>query len=175
MNMRDLIPWGRTMSQAPTLYRDQEQNPFSTLHREMNRLFDEAFRGFELPRSLGRMTGWATAWPSVEVSETDGDIRVVAEMPGLEEKDIEVLLDGDMLTLRGEKRSETEDKERQFSERYYGRFERRIPLGYEVEEDKVSASFKNGLLTITLPKTAQAQARTKRIAINAASEAETRH
>ncbi|WP_159711809.1 Hsp20/alpha crystallin family protein, partial [Geminicoccus flavidas] len=152
-----------------------EQNPFFTLHREMNRLFDEAFRGLDMPRSFSRMQGWATTWPSVEVSETDGDIRVVAEIPGLEEKDIEVLLDGDMLTLRGEKRSETEDKERQFSERYYGRFERRIPLGYEVEEDKVSASFKNGLLTVTLPKSAQAQAKTRRIAINAASEGETKH
>jgi HSP20 family protein len=62
--------------------------------------------------------------------------------------------------------SETEDKDRQFSERFYGRFERRIPLGYEVEDDKVSADFKNGVLTVALPKTERAQAKAKRIAIN---------
>ncbi|RVA73907.1 Hsp20/alpha crystallin family protein, partial [Mesorhizobium sp. M7A.F.Ca.US.006.04.2.1] len=60
----------------------------------------------------------------------------------------------------------TEDKDRQFSERFYGRFERLIPLGYEVEEDKVNAAFKNGVLTVTLPKTERAQAKAKRIAIN---------
>lgn len=175
MNMRDLIPWGRTMNQAPTLYRDPEQNPFFTLHREMNRLFDEAFRGFDMLGTTGRMAGWTSSWPSVEISETSGDVRIVAEVPGLEEKDIEVLLDGDVLTLRGEKRSQTEDKERQFSERFYGRFERRIPLGYEVEEDKVSAAFKNGLLTVTLPKSAKAQAKAKRIAINADKQGGTKH
>ncbi|RUX45756.1 Hsp20/alpha crystallin family protein, partial [Mesorhizobium sp. M7A.F.Ca.US.014.04.1.1] len=79
---------------------------------------------------------------------------------------IEVLLDNGALKLKGEKRSETEDKDRQFSERFYGRFERLIPLGYEVEEDKVNAAFKNGVLTVTLPKTERAQAKAKRIAIN---------
>jgi HSP20 family protein len=90
---------------------------------------------------------------------------VTAEVPGMEEKDIEVLLDDGVLTLRGEKRSETEDKNRQFSERYYGRFERRIPIGYEIEEDKIDARFKNGVLSVTLPKTAKAQSQAKRIAI----------
>jgi HSP20 family protein len=91
---------------------------------------------------------------------------VIAEVPGLEEKDVEVMLDDGVLTLRGERKSETEDKDRQFSERYYGRFERRLALGHEVEEDKVAATFKNGVLLVTLPKTAKAQASAKRIAIN---------
>jgi HSP20 family protein len=175
MNMRDLIPWGRSMSQAPTLYRDTDQSPFVSLHREMNRLFDETFRGMNMPASFGRMSGWATNWPSLEIAETDSDIRIVAEVPGLEEKDVEVLLEGEALTLRGEKRAEVEDKERQFSERFYGRFERSIPLGYEVEADKVKADFKNGLLTINLPKTAKAQARAKRIAINGGTKENTKH
>jgi HSP20 family protein len=76
-----------------------------------------------------------------------------------------VILEDGVLTLRGEKRSETEDKDRQFSERYYGRFERRIPLGYEVTEDKVDARFRNGVLTVTLPKSEKAQSQVKRIAI----------
>jgi HSP20 family protein len=83
----------------------------------------------------------------------------------MEEKDVELLLDDSMLTLKGEKRSETEDKDRQFSERYYGRFERQIPLGTEVQVDKAQARFKNGVLTVTLPKNPDAQPKARRIAI----------
>lgn len=175
MNMRDLIPWGRT-AQIPTRYRE-EADPFVTLHREMNRLFDDVLRGFEASPfgGLARMANWPGAsWPSVEVSETDKDVRVSAELPGLDEKDVEVLLGDGVLTIRGEKRSEVEDKGRAFSERVYGRFERRIPLAWEVEEDKIEASFKNGVLSVTLPKSAQAEAQMRRIAINA-SEEETKH
>lgn len=132
----------------------------------MNRLFDDVFRAFdsrlpasEWPASIG------TGWPNVEISETDKEIRVAAEIPGLEEKDIELLLKDGVLTLRGEKRSETEDRDKHFSERYYGHFERRIPLGMEIEEDKVDARFRNGVLSIVLPKSAKAQAQTRRIEI----------
>ena len=90
---------------------------------------------------------------------------MTAEVPGLEEKDIEVLLDDGVLTLKGEKRSETEDQDKQFSDRFYGRFERRIPLGFEVNEENIDARFKNGLLTVTLPKSEKAQSHVKRIAI----------
>lgn len=132
----------------------------------MNRLFDDVFRGFDgrLP-SLGRASSFGGNWPSVEISDNDKEIKVTAEVPGMDEKDIEVLFDDGVLTLRGEKRSETEDKERQFSERTYGRFERRIPLGYEVEENKIDARFKNGVLSVTLPKTVKAQSQAKRIEI----------
>lgn len=166
MSVRDLIPWGRNNNQTPVLYRDDDQSPILSLHREVNRLFDDTLRSFaaRLP-AFGGFSSFNVGGPSVEISETDKDLRVTAEVPGLEEKDIEVLLDDGVLTLRGEKRSETENKEKQFSERYYGRFERRIPLGYEVEEDKVDARFKNGVLTVTLPKTAKAQSQVKRIAI----------
>ncbi len=161
MNMRDLIPWGRNQQTTPSRYRD-EGDPFMTLHREMNRLFDDVFRGFDLTPigGVGRMAGW----PSVEVSETDEDVRISAELPGLEEKDVEVLMGDGVLTIRGEKKSEIEDKERRFSERFYGRFERRIPVGPEIREDEVSATFRNGLLTVTLPKSEKAQA-AKRIPI----------
>ena len=86
-----------------------------------------------------------------------------AELPGLEEKDVEVLLEDGLLTLRGEKSSTTEDRERQFSERVYGRFERRIPLPSCIDEAAVEAGFHNGVLTVTLPKTEAAQAQVKRI------------
>jgi len=164
MNVRDLIPWNRSSNQVPA-YQDQQPNPFISLHREMNRLFDDAFRNFDtqLP-ALGSLTG-LVSWPRVEISETDKEIKVTAEIAGLEEKDVEILLDDNVLTLKGEKRSESEDKNKQFSERFYGRFERRIPLGVEVEEDEIDARFKNGVLTIVLPKTARAQSQVKRIPI----------
>jgi HSP20 family protein len=164
MTVRDLIPWGRS-NQAPTVYHG-EQEPLLALHRQMNRLFDDVFRGFDLPTPFDRSSSWSAKWPSVEISETDKEVRVIAEVPGLEDKDIDVLLEGDVLILRGEKKSETEDRDRKVSERLYGRFERRIALGFDVEEDKVDAAFKNGVLTVTLPKTATAQAKVKHIAVN---------
>jgi HSP20 family protein len=171
MNMRDLIPWGRSEQTTPSRYRD-EADPFMTLHREMNRLFDDVFRGFDMAPlgSMSRMAGW----PHVEVVDNDKHVRISAELPGLEDKDAEVLMGDGVLTIRGEKKSEIEDKERAFSERYYGRFERRIPLAWEVEEDKIDASFKNGVLTVTLPKAAESRPEVKRIAINRAGE-ETKH
>ena len=170
MNMRDLIPWSRgssnqvqqSASQVPSVFRNDE-SPFLALHREMNRLFDDAFRSFDTPALFGRMP----SWPSVEVSDTDNEVRVTAELPGLDENDVEVLLEDGGLTIRGEKKAEFEDKARQFSERFYGRFERRIPLGFQAEQDKVNAAFKNGVLTVTVPKTAEALKHTKRIPINA--------
>ena len=172
MSVRDLIPWSRNSNRTPAAYRDVD--PFMALHSEVNRLFDDVFRGFDLP-SFGRFATWPSSrssawsmnWPNVEITEGDKEFRVIAEVPGLEEKDMEILLDDGVLTLRGEKKSEAEEKERQFSERFYGRFERRIPLGPEVEEDRVAANFKNGVLTVTLPKTERAQSKAKRIAINA--------
>lgn len=169
MSVRDLIPWGRNgSSQTPSAYRETEQHPFLSLHREVNRLFDDMFRDFDarLP-AFGRLSAMSPTWPSVEITESDSQFKVTAEIAGLDEKDIEVLLDDGVLVLRGEKRSESEDANRQFSERYYGRFERRIPLGRDVEEEKIAAGFKNGVLTVTLPKSATAQDKVRRIAINA--------
>ena len=164
MTMRDLIPWGRSSASAPSRYEDV--NPFVSLRREVDRLFEDAFRGFEGLPGFAGLTGRGVTWPSLEVSESEKEIRISAELPGLEEKDVEVLLGDGVLTLRGEKKSESEDKERQFSERYYGRFERRIALPSEVEADQVRASFRNGVLTVTLPKSAKAQEHVKRIPVN---------
>ncbi|MDG4876332.1 Hsp20/alpha crystallin family protein [Mesorhizobium sp. WSM4935] len=167
MSVRDLIPWGRNNgNQAPTIFRAGDRDPLLSLHREVNRLFDDVFRGFgsTLPAFSGASV-FSGGWPSVEISDGETEVKVTAEVPGLEEKDIEVLLDDGVLTLKGEKRSETADRDRRFSERFYGRFERRIPLGYEVKEDKVDARFSNGVLTVTLPKSEKAQSQVKRIAI----------
>jgi len=167
MSVRDLIPWGRSNgNQVPSIFHDGERDPFLSLHREVNRLFDDVFRGFD-SRSFGGASALGSGWPSasVEISNGEKEIKVTAEVPGLEQKDIEVLFDDGVLTLRGEKRSETDDKDRQFSERFYGRFERRIPVGYEVKEDELEARFTNGVLTVTLPKSEKAQSQVKRIEI----------
>ncbi|HEY0681904.1 MAG TPA: Hsp20/alpha crystallin family protein [Steroidobacter sp.] len=167
MSVRDLIPWRRGSYQTPTMFRDDDRNPFLSLHREMNRLFDDAFRGFDTrwPAFGSALSSERGGWPSVEIAETDQELKVSAEIPGMDEKDIEILVDEGTLTLRGEKRSEIEDKEKQFSERYYGHFERRIPLAADVQADRAEAKFKNGVLTVTMPKNANANPRVKRIAI----------
>lgn len=164
MAIRDLIPSSRGRDVA--VRRGEDFNPFLTLHREMNRLFDDVFRGFDLaPFGTDRLFDRAMGWPNIEVSETDREVKVTAELPGLDEKDVQVELANGTLAIKGEKRTETEDRDRLFSERYYGRFERRIPVD-DVDEDKVSAAFKNGVLTVTMPKVPQAQSQVKHIAIS---------
>jgi HSP20 family protein len=136
------------------------------MQRQMNRMFDDVFQGFGLtPRGALRMFEGAAGWPNIEVSDTDNEMKVTAELPGLNQDDVQIELARDALTIKGEKKTETQDKDRLFSERYYGRFERRIPVE-DVDPDKVSADFKNGLLTVILPKSAKAQEKVKRIAIN---------
>ncbi|NPD14937.1 Hsp20/alpha crystallin family protein [Xinfangfangia sp. D13-10-4-6] len=185
MSVRDLIPqsWTRNLpwwrsreSQQPAQWREstpareESGDPFVSFHREVDRLFDDFFRSFgiRLPSFSGNGAGWATpawgaTWPSVEIAETDTAIRVTAELPGLEEKDVEVLFEDGLLTLRGEKSSTTEDRERHFSERVYGRFERHIPLPPGIDENAIEAGFRNGVLTVTLPRTEASRAQVRRI------------
>ena len=166
MAMRDLIPWGRQESRMPAMFREEERSPFWRLRAEMDRLFDDFFAA----PALGRGWGGAMSWPSVEVSETDDEVRVTAELPGLSEKDVELSVVDGMLSIRGEKKSESEDRDRGWSERYYGRFERRIALPDGADESRCEASFRDGVLTIRMPRS-QSAARGRRIPINA----ETRH
>ncbi|SFM58732.1 Hsp20/alpha crystallin family protein [Methylobacterium pseudosasicola] len=170
MSVRDLIPWNRsTGTPAPTALSNEATNPFLTLHREVNRLFDDVFTGFGSVPSLG---GRSFGWPNVELVEADGGLRLSAELPGLDEKDVELLVEDGVLTLRGEKRAETTDKARGYSERSYGRFERVIALPFPVEEDKVEASFRNGVLTVTLPRSEKVPERGRRIAIKSGDGAQ---
>ena len=169
MSIRDLMPHTRSGNSLPATSGRREDSPFLSLHREMNRLFDDMFRDFGSLQSFDSAQPSFGNWPSVEITESGNDLHVTAEMSGMDEKDVEVLMDDGVLVLRGEKRSESEDKDRRFSERFYGRFERRIPLGYDIDQDKIDAQFKNGLLTVTLPRSPEAQSRIKRIAINGKS------
>ncbi len=141
---------------------------------EMDRLFDR----FGLP-SFRRMfdvePGWrgggafGLAAPPIDMSEDEKGYRITAELPGLDAKDVDVTVAGDTLVLKGEKRQEKDerDKNYHFSERSYGSFQRAFELPASVDRDKVSAEFTKGVLTITLPKTAAAQQQAKKIDIKA--------
>jgi HSP20 family protein len=131
----------------------------------MNHMFDDVFRGFNLapfgPNSPGQD---GLGWPQIDIDETDKEMRIIAELPGLDEKDVSLIIANGVLSISGEKKTESEDKARCFSERYYGSFERRIQLHDIVE--KASAAFKNGVLTVTVPKSAEAKSNVRRIPIN---------
>lgn len=123
----------------------------------IDRMFDAFWRNENLPAFFGE-TGWL---PAVDVSETAQAIMVKAELPGLKSENIEVAITGDLLTLTGEKSEEKTEKhgESRYSERRFGRFARTIALPAAVDEEKVEAVFKDGVLTITVPKAEVAQKR----------------
>ncbi len=162
MNVRDLVPWARGDRSGSHAARSDSFSPVLSLHREMNRIFNEALRGFDDPRFFGAGSGW----PSMDVEETEREFRVTAELPGLDERDVEVLLQDGILTVRGEKKVESEAGNRTYSERFYGRFERQISLDRDIDEAAVNANFKNGVLTVCVPKSARAAERSRRIPIN---------
>jgi HSP20 family protein len=144
-------------------------DPFLSLHREMNRLFDDVFRGTALPTASGSqgqgdIGNFVNA--SMNVSETDKEIRITAELPGVSEQDIDVSMDDDVLTIRGEKKFERRDEKENFHfvERSYGTFQRSLRLSFPVDPEQVHASFENGVLTVTLAKTEQQQ-RSRRIQV----------
>jgi HSP20 family protein len=161
MPKKSVVPQGKKSVPA----RQEEYGPYGLLRQEMNRLFDNFLGGFEMEPFMGRPL--VTFSPSIDIKESDKDIRVSAELPGMDDKDIDVLLGKDSITIRGEKKEEKEDKAKDYyrMERSYGSFSRTIPLPAEVDTDKVKAEFKKGLLTVTLPKTAQAIKQTKKIAV----------
>src|ERR1700732_552934 len=129
MNVRDLVPWSRGDRDRSPATRSESISPVLSLHREMNRLFDDVFRGFDDSRLFAGRGGW----PSMDVEEDDKEYRVTAELPGLEERDVEVLLQDGLLTVRGEKKLETDARDRSYSEGFYGGFGRRVRLGRAVE------------------------------------------
>jgi HSP20 family protein len=109
--------------------------------------------------------------PRVDVSESEEQIQVTAELPGVEEKDVEVVLADNVLTIKGEKTSEREDKKKDYHmvERTYGSFQRVIPVRYDIDPDKVVASFAKGVLTVTLAKPPEAIEKVKKIEIKSAA------
>lgn len=165
----------KTGKKAPPA-KQEHWSPFESLHREIDRLFDDFRAGswhFPFGRPSGRQElAWPgrAAWqvaPAVDLVEKDSGYEITAELPGMDEKDVEIKLSNGMLTIKGEKSEEKEEREKDYylSERRYGSFQRsfRVPDG--VDADKIEASFSKGVLTVTLPKTAEARKKEKKIAV----------
>jgi HSP20 family protein len=168
MAIRDLVPWNWGKQKLPV--RRDEEYPLHSLQREMNRLFDDFFGGSMLEPFRGWEDRLGDFSPSVNVTETGKEVKVTAELPGMDEKDIDVSLANETLTIKGEKRQEEESKEKGVyrRERSYGSFQRVVPLPSEVDGEKVEATFKKGVLTVTLPKSEAATASRRRVTVKGA-------
>lgn len=140
------------------------------LHRQMNSMFDDLFNQ---EGDSGFYSKFGMPAPAMDIHQDDNQLEITAELPGVKEDDVELTIDDGVLTLRGEKKSAREDKERGYSERSYGSFERRITLPSNVDADQCSAEFKDGVLTVTLPKTEKSRGR--RIPLGAASKGGSDH
>ena len=144
-------------------------------HQEIDRLFDQAFRGLDLSpfgfsRTLGQRMSDGMLRPTLDLGATDQTYTVSVEVPGVDEKDVKVEIANDTLTIRGEKKQETEEKEKNFyrMERSYGSFQRVLSLPEDADQEGVAATFKNGVLTVTMPRKAAPQAHVKQIDIQSA-------
>lgn len=156
MNLRSLIPW-RKKSPTPAA-RNDSFDPFVTFQREVERVFDGLFDA--LPgRALSPMTGWQGMGPDIDVAETEKEIVVTAGLPGLDERDLEVTLAGDILTIKGEKEAEREQKngDAHYIERHFGAFSRSLRLPFVAQDQRIEARYDKGVLTIRVPKPPAAQ------------------
>jgi HSP20 family protein len=168
MPITDLIPWKKKepVQQEEESALERAEHPLLSFQQEMNRLFDDFFGRSALEPFGAFREGWDMFSPRVDVAETDKEIVVSAELPGLDGEDIDISLSQGVLTITGEKKQEQEKQGRNYYhvERSFGSFQRSVPLPAEVDTTKVEAVFRKGVLTITLPKVRGAKAR-KRIAI----------
>lgn len=147
--------------------------PFFNLRREIDRLFDDFDGRFWSSNSLFDQFPFnvpMATMPAVDIAERDDAFEITADMPGMDEKDVEVRTVNGGLVIKGQKKAEKEEKSKNYylSERNYGAFERTFGLPAGVDADKISASFKNGVLTVTLPKTAEARKSEKTIPVKTA-------
>jgi len=164
MKLGSLVPWRERSEPA---VRDDAYDPFTAFRRDVDRMFDDFFIGFG-PSAMRSSSGSVN--PTIDATETEKEIVITAELPGLDEKDFEVTLAGDLLTIKGEKKSEHEERNggSYYAERRFGSFSRSLRLPFEVKEESVDATYQKGVLTIRVPKPAEAQSAVKRIEVKAA-------
>jgi HSP20 family protein len=158
----------------------QTWRPLESLRREIDRLLEDFDRGFwrspfrrsvfDIEPFWWRETSWATT-PAVNITESEKAYEITAELPGMDEKNIEVKVANSGLTIKGEKQEEREEKKKDYylQERRFGSFERSFRLPEGVDKDKIEATFKKGVLTVTLPKSVEAQKAEKKIEVKAAT------
>lgn len=166
----NVIPWHWRKKNLPVL-REEGWPVYALESGEINRVFDDFFRGF--PALLPLEQGLATFQPRLDVTETETELKISVELPGINEKDIDLTMSNDSLTIKGEKNEKKEDRTHGHYrvERRYGSFERTIPFPCEIDADKVDATFKDGVLTVNLPKSARAQNAQKKVSIKKADDA----
>lgn len=152
---RELTIWRPFRELAP--FRD-----FERMRRDMDRLWESFFE-----RGVRRTDEEGEWLPSIDVAETKNDVVVKAEIPGMDPKDIDISLTDGLLTIKGEKKEEREEKEKDYHlvERSYGAFTRSVRLPKEVQRDKINASYRNGILTVTLPKSEEAKKKEVKIKV----------
>lgn len=166
MPITDLVPLRKT--NGGLVKGRDEIDPFSQLQHEIDRVFSNFMTDWPLTGRMSLMDRrFGRFVPDVDITESDKEFRVTAELPGMDEKDLEVSYVEGLLTIKGEKREEHEEQrgDSYRSERQFGAFERTIPLPSGVNPDKAKASFKKGVLSITLPKTEEARSNKKIIRI----------
>ena len=166
-------------SEEKNVCRPTEWRPFESLRREVDRLFEDfgvsSWRSpfgrsvFDVEPFWRGEVSWGKA-PAVDIAESDKAYEITAELPGMDESNIDVKFSDGTLTIKGEKKDEKEEKKKDYylSERRYGSFQRSFGVPDGVDADKIEAHFKNGVLTVMLPKMPQAQKSEKKIAIKAA-------
>lgn len=146
--------------------RTREDDPFALMRREMDRVFDDFMRGFATP-STAMPEGVLS--PRVDVSENEQGMEITAELPGVDQKDIELDLSEGILTLKAEHKKEKEeggeDQRYHVVERAYGTYMRRFAIPFEPDQDRVEASFDNGVLKVSIPRSPQAEKQTRKIEV----------
>jgi len=173
MTLKDIVPWrwGELRHWA------EEDRPYEsflremgTLHQEMDRLFEDFWKGSGSLRKINRPWHQGELTPRIDESEDETAFHVKVELPGMDQKDVDVTLSGGVLTIRGEKKQDEEEKGKDFyrRERSFGSFRRTLPIPIEVDESKIKAKFEKGILFIELPKTEEAQKKVKHIPVQAA-------
>lgn len=186
MDIKKFAPWNwfkkeeeEAGSIVPVVRQDVQQaypesgvlSPIVQLHREMDRLFENAVRGFGLSPFRSEyftpLSASGLLKPQVDIGATDKEYAISVEVPGVDEKDVKVEITGNTLTIRGEKKQEKEEKNRNYYriERSYGSFQRVLSLPDDADVDGVKASFKKGVLTITMPRKALPKTEVKQIDI----------
>lgn len=142
------------------------EGPMGFVRRGMDDLFSDFFREFGIEPFSKSVTEGAFI-PRIDLSEDDKSITLNAELPGMDDKDIQINIADDLLTIEGEKKFEHEEKKKNYHhiERSFGKFKRVIPLSSEVDQEKIAANFKKGLLTVTMPKLESAKPKTKKIEV----------
>src|SRR5690606_731588 len=165
MSIKSLLPFGRTTDMT----QGGASDPFTAMRRDMDRLFEDFSRSMSLPAGF---SGTGMLSPKVNASETKKGLEITAELPGIDEKDIDVDLDDGILTLKAEHKAEKEEKDEKkhyhLVERSSGTYMRRFALPFEPDEDRIEAKFEKGVLKIAIPRSAEAAKQAKKIAVKPA-------